>query len=160
MRSVMKVQVEIQPVARATTPTIGTARMTSLAGEKQPPALLAAGHDEQDAGRRVDDERPEDERRSGGEQQECGVDNRECPITSSRLQPSGFSAYVLRVSASLSADAAASSEGSLDWCSALLGRFEWSVERRGGCHLYMATRETDASPMLAPIFHERYSEAC
>jgi hypothetical protein len=54
----MKVQVEIQPVARATTPTIGTARMTSLAGEKQPPALLAAGHDEQDAGRRVDDERP------------------------------------------------------------------------------------------------------
>jgi hypothetical protein len=42
MRSVMKVQVEIQPVARATTPTIGTARMTSLAGEKQPPALLAA----------------------------------------------------------------------------------------------------------------------
>jgi hypothetical protein len=73
----MKVQVEIQPVARATTPTIGTARMTSLAGEKQPPALLAAGHDEQDAGRRVDDERPEDERRSGGEQQECGVDTKE-----------------------------------------------------------------------------------
>jgi hypothetical protein len=52
----MEAQIEIQPVARATTPTIAptteTARMGSSAGENSPPALLAAGHDEQDARRR------------------------------------------------------------------------------------------------------------
>jgi hypothetical protein len=50
-----------------------------LGGREQLAALLAAGHDEQDGGRGVDDERHQDELRPGGEEQERGVDGGQRP---------------------------------------------------------------------------------